>query len=99
MAAISDSPKPPPQRVTLTLPVLNHARAVAFVVAGAGKADVVADILEKNNAGNFPAGLVHPQQAGGKLFWLLDKEAASKLSEKTTKRPELWRESDSWPYF
>ncbi|OQV16984.1 putative 6-phosphogluconolactonase [Hypsibius exemplaris] len=90
VAAITDSPKPPPTRITLTLPVLNHAHNVAFVLAGAGKADVLQDILEKGNSGNFPAGMVHPELKGGKLFWLLDKEAASKLTTgKTSSRSEL----------
>lgn len=41
IAGISDSPKPPPRRVTMTFPVINNARCCAFAMAGQGKADMV----------------------------------------------------------
>ena len=41
VAAISDSPKPPLQRITLTFPVIQNARNAIFVACGAGKAKMV----------------------------------------------------------
>ncbi len=49
---LSDSPKPPPSRITLTLGAVNHARHVAFLCAGAEKAPMVHTILK--TSGSLP---------------------------------------------
>ncbi len=68
-------------RITLTPPVINTARTVVFIVAGAGKAPVLRDILE----GPFrpdvlPAQVVRPD--GGELRWMLDRDAAASAERK-----------------
>eukprot|EP00257_Ricinus_communis_P004713 XP_002518214.2 probable 6-phosphogluconolactonase 4, chloroplastic isoform X1 [Ricinus communis] len=74
---IKDSPKPPPERITFTFPVINSSAYVAVVICGAGKADVVQKALGKNeNSDVLPVQMVSPE---GELKWFLDKDAASKL--------------------
>jgi 6-phosphogluconolactonase len=66
-------------RITLTLPVLNHARCVAFLVSGIDKAAALHEILEgKAPAEKYPSKLVQPSE--GKLIWFVDRAAASELS-------------------
>lgn len=66
-------------RITLTLPVLNHARLVAFLVSGIDKAPALHEVLEgKAPAEKYPSKLVQPSD--GKLIWFVDKAAASELS-------------------
>ncbi|KAJ6387659.1 hypothetical protein OIU78_017374 [Salix suchowensis] len=74
---ITDSPKPPPGRITFTFPVINSSSYIALVVCGAGKASVVQTALGKSqNSDVFPVQMVSPE---GELKWFLDKDAASKL--------------------
>ena len=64
-------------RLTLTLPVLNAAAHVIFLIAGADKAETLRQVLE-GPAGQFPAQLIQP--ARGRLSWFLDESAAKLLS-------------------
>lgn len=68
----------PAQRVTLTLPAINGARQVLFLVSGEGKAGIVAQVLG-SGGGSLPAERVRP--TAGELVWLLDEAAASSLTE------------------
>ncbi|CAK9158223.1 unnamed protein product [Ilex paraguariensis] len=77
VAFITDSPKPPPERITFTLPVINSSAHIALVVAGAGKAHPVHVTLgDGQNSDLLPVQMVSPE---GELMWFLDKAAASKL--------------------
>jgi 6-phosphogluconolactonase len=57
VAGISDSPKPPPERITLTLPTLNASRRLMLLVAGEDKAAALARMLEGPDRGT-PASLL-----------------------------------------
>ncbi len=65
-------------RISLTLPVINNARTVVFLVSGKTKAEIVRDIFEETNS-YLPAARVNP--AKGELVWLLDHEAAALLTD------------------
>jgi 6-phosphogluconolactonase len=71
VAAVEATGKPPVERLTLTLPVLNSARAVLFLVAGTDKGRVLETIQGPGGTGNpaLPAGLVRPR---GKLVWMIE---------------------------
>jgi 6-phosphogluconolactonase len=73
---VPDSPKPPPQRITLTLPAIQRSREVWLVVSGAGKADAVAAAIGGAKPVDVPAAGALGRDA---TVWLLDEDAASKL--------------------
>lgn len=77
-AAEADYDGRPAQRLTLTPPVLNDARQIAFLVTGASKAEAVAATLHGDADWlNHPAQRVRPRD--GQVVWLLDEAAAAKL--------------------
>jgi 6-phosphogluconolactonase len=67
------APVEPAERITVTLPVLNAAAHVAFLVIGAGKRDALRGVLE----GSVPAARVRPDR--GELLWFVDAAAARSL--------------------
>ncbi|GAB3766465.1 6-phosphogluconolactonase [Nocardioides ginsengisegetis] len=75
---VHDSPKPPPERISLTLAALNRSRSVWFLVSGEEKADAVARALAE------PPPDLHDIPAAGvsgleETIWFLDRPAASRL--------------------
>jgi 6-phosphogluconolactonase len=77
VAPVRNSPKPPPERITLTLPVINQARHMLVVATGAGKADALARTLAPGaEQPELPAQQLRPSD--GDLRWLLDLAAAAK---------------------
>jgi 6-phosphogluconolactonase len=76
VVGVSDSPKPPPLRITLTLPAIQRSREVWLVVSGAAKADAVAAAIGGAKPLDVPAAGAIGRDA---TVWLLDEDAAAKL--------------------
>ena len=73
--AVTGSPKPPSQRISLTWPVLNSARHVALLVAGAEKADAVRAAHDGVDPWEVPASAVRGLDS---TTWVLDEAAAGR---------------------
>lgn len=70
-------------RVTLTLPVINNAENIFFIVSGREKAEILKSVLEpKTDTANYPAQLVKP--SNGTLSWFVDQFAALLLEKAST---------------
>ena len=71
-------PKPPPDRLTFTPPLLNAARNILFLVTGAEKAAAIYAVIEgPYEPDEYPAQIVRVPQ--GEVTWMLDSAAASQL--------------------
>lgn len=75
--AVRNSPKPPPTRVSLTLPTIRHAHDVWLMTTGDGKADAVALALSGAGEVQLP---VAGARGTHRTLWLIDRAAAAKLS-------------------
>jgi 6-phosphogluconolactonase len=65
-------------RITLTAPVVNNAACVAFLAAGAGKAEVLKQVLKgEKNVDLYPSQIIQPLK--GQLHWFVDEAAAALL--------------------
>ncbi|MFC7488862.1 6-phosphogluconolactonase [Knoellia sp. CPCC 206453] len=74
--AVHDSPKPPPDRVSLTFEALRRSREVWFIVAGADKAEAVANGVAGADPSVNSAAQVKGEQ---RTLWLIDADAAQNL--------------------
>jgi len=76
--AVENSPKPPPRRITLTLPAIQRSREVWLVVSGSGKEDAVAAAINGADPVDVPAAGAIGTDA---TVWLLDEAAAARLAD------------------
>lgn len=76
MIGVTDSPKPPPDRLSLTLPVLNASSQTWLIVAGDDKAASAARAIGGDST--LPAGAV---QGRDRTVWFIDADAARDLPQ------------------
>ena len=79
VVGVDDSPKPPPRRITLTLPAVRRSRQVWLVVSGEAKAEAVAAAIGGADSSDVPAAGAIGAEA---TVWLLDAAAARRLNSK-----------------
>ena len=79
---VTDSPKPPHTRISLSLRTLGEARRVLFVVAGASKAERLSEVLAQAQSPSptVPAAMV--RSANGPPEWFVDELAAARLARR-----------------
>jgi 6-phosphogluconolactonase len=79
IAYLEDSPKPPPKRITLTLPVINNARFITIIATGDSKKEVLGQIFNKENYDKslYPISLVQNPN----IVWLVDQDAVKLVSK------------------
>lgn len=72
-------------RITMTAPLINQARNIAFLVFGESKAEAVYHVLHNNGNSplEYPAKLIHPKK--GCLYWFLDTNAFMVVEQKDDK--------------
>ena len=74
VVSVKDAPKPPPTRLSMTLPTINGAREVWILTTGAEKASALADSLA--HTPGIPGGMVHGTE---RTLWLIDTAAADSI--------------------
>ncbi len=77
LVVATHAPKLDAQRITFTVPLINAARCVMFLIAGGDKAPALRSVMQ--GQGDLPAGKIRPLD--GKLLWLVDRGAAAGLVE------------------
>jgi 6-phosphogluconolactonase len=74
---VHDSPKPPPDRVSLTLAALAGTERLLVLAAGPGKAGAVAQAQAGDDRLPVTRAVAAVREAGGSVTWLLDRAAAA----------------------
>lgn len=77
---VHDSPKPPPDRISLTLKALRGVKTAVVFMSGEGKAPIISQIASGNHSLPIVAVSQAIERAGGRVIWLIDEAAMSKTS-------------------
>jgi len=77
--SITDSPKPPPKRITLSLPVASHGIKIGFVATGSRKKEIMKKIFDTEEGPQLPCGLVNTF-AQDRVSWFVDYPAVEDVS-------------------
>jgi 6-phosphogluconolactonase len=88
------SPKPPPERLTLTLPVINSSERVWLVLAGADKAGALGLALADANPADVPVAGVRGRL---RTVFFVDREAAAEVPESLLTRERFWTAAHELP--
>lgn len=90
----TDSPKPPPARLTLTLPVINSSERVWLVLAGADKAGALGLALADANPADVPVAGVRGRR---RTVFFVDRDAAAEVPEGLLTRERFWTAAHELP--
>ncbi|MBT2512916.1 6-phosphogluconolactonase [Arthrobacter sp. ISL-30] len=83
VVGVENSPKPPPSRISLTLPAINSAQEIWMVVAGEDKAGAVGLALAGANPVQVPAS---GPKGRSRTLWLIDENAASRVPQQLVRK-------------
>ncbi|NEM90161.1 6-phosphogluconolactonase [Galbitalea soli] len=90
--SVRNSPKPPPERLSLTLPVINSSLRIWLVLAGADKASALGLTLADASVNEVPAAGVRGRR---RTLFFVDKEAAAEVPENLTTPGLFWTGDDA----
>lgn len=91
VVAVRNSPKPPPERLSLTLPVINSSARVWLVVSGADKASALGLTLAGASIDEVPAAGVEGRRT---TLFFIDAEAAAEVPESLIHPGQFWTRED-----
>lgn len=91
VVAETNSPKPPPERLSLTLPVLNASERVWLVLAGSDKAGALGLALADANVASVPVAGVKGRK---RTVFFVDQDAAAEVPESLLDRSKYWTSED-----
>ena len=89
--AVRNSPKPPPERLSLTLPVINSSARVWLVLAGPDKASALGLTLAGASINEVPAAGVEGRR---RTLFFVDAEAAAEVPENLVDPGQFWTNED-----